>query len=224
MERRWIPDGSGVVHAPLQMPHAHLSSLVLRTALLASLSLGSTTIASPAIAGALPGSSKAATGVASRPASPDYAVSVRQICAGALLFDHPHSMGTRPGAMAVARDIRASTGRRLTRVTAVRPPPSLRHPVARWISLQRRLADSYAYNWVRIYDAIDTARTPAQHAGLARALERLLHAPDPLRRASARLEQQLDLPDCTGGSTPPPEAATAHRSPRASSRAVPDLG
>ena len=68
-----------------------------------------------AIASELPGSSKAATGVASRPTSLDYTVSVRQICAGALLFDHPHSMGTRAGAMAVARDIRASTGRRLTR-------------------------------------------------------------------------------------------------------------
>jgi hypothetical protein len=191
------------------MPHAHLSSLVFRTALLASLSLGSTTIAAQsAIAGALPGTPKAAAGLASRPASLDYTLSVRQICAGALLFDHPHSMGTRAGAMAVARDIRASTGRRLTRVTAVRPPPSLRHPVARWMSLQRRLADSYAHNWVRIYDAIDRARTPAQHAGLVRALERLLHAPDPLRRASARLEQQLDLPDCTGGTTPPPEAPT----------------
>ena len=65
------------MHAPLQMPHAHLSSLVLRTALLASLSLGSTTIAAPAIASALPGSSKAATGVASRPTSLDYTVSVR---------------------------------------------------------------------------------------------------------------------------------------------------
>jgi hypothetical protein len=208
MEPRWIAHGSGVLHAPLQMPHAHLSSLVLRTALLASLSLGSTTIAAPAIASALQGSSKAATGLASRPASLDYTVSVRQICAGALLFDHPHSMGTRAGAMAVARDIRASTGRRLTRVTAVLPPPALRHPVAHWLSLQRRLADSYADNWVRIYDAIEAARTPAQHAGLVRALERFLHAPDPLRRASERLEQQLNLPDCTGGTAPPPEAPT----------------
>jgi hypothetical protein len=209
MERRWIAHGSGVVQAPLQMSPAHVSSLILRAALLACLSLGSTTIASrSALAGELTGNSKAATELTPRPASLHYTQSVRQICAGALLFDNPHAMGTRAGAIAVARDIRASTGRRLTRVAAVRPPPWLRHPVARWLSLQRRLADSYAYNWVRIYDAIDTARTPAQHAGLARALKRLVHAPDPLRRASARLEQQLDLPDCTGGSTPPPEAAT----------------
>lgn len=217
MERRWIVHGAGVVQAPLQMSHPHVSSLVLRAALLASLSLGSTTIAAQsATVSAVPGTAMPAAGLASPPASLDYSRSLRQICAGAVLFEHAHSIGTRAGAQAVARDIRASTGRRLTRVTAVPPPPSLRHPVARWMSLQRRLADSYAYNWVRIYDAIDAARTPAQHAGLVRALERLLHAPDPLRRASARLELQLDLPDCTGGSAPPPEAATAHRSPQAS--------
>ena len=192
-----------------QMSPAHFSSLVLGAALLASLSLGSTTFAAQSeIGGALPGSSKVDAELASRPTSLQYTLAVRQICEGALLFDNPHSMGTRAGAIAVARDIRASTGRRLTRVAAVRPPPSLRHPVARWLSLQRRLADSYAYNWVRIYDAIDAARTPAQHAGLSRALGRIVHAPDPIRRASARLEQQLDLPDCTGGSTPPAVAAT----------------
>jgi hypothetical protein len=161
--------------------------------------------AQPATARALPGSSKTAAGLASRR---EYLLAVRQICTGTLLFENPHAMGTRAGAIAVARDIRASTARRLTRVAAVRPPPSLLHPVARWLSLQRRLADSYADNWVRIYDAVDTARTPAQHAGLARALERFVRAPDPLRRASARLEQQLDLPDCTGGSTPSPDVAT----------------
>jgi hypothetical protein len=215
MERRWIARGSGVVQAPLQMPPAHVSSFVLRAALLACLGL-TALAAQSAIGGDLPESSQAPAGFASRL---DYTLSVRQICAGALLFDHPHSMGTRAGAIAVALDIRASTGRRLTRVTAVRPPPSLRHPVARWLSLQRRLADSYADNWVRIYDAIDTARTPAQHAGLARNLKRLVHAPDPLRRASARLEQQFELPDCTGGTTPPPQAP-----PRASSRAAPGPG
>jgi hypothetical protein len=192
------------------MSRPHCSSLVLRAALLASLALPSaTTAAQSAFGSALPGSSKGAAKLATRAANAHYSLSVRGICAGAVLFDNPHAMGTRAGAIAVARDIRASTGRRLARVAAVRPPPSLRHPVARWLSLQRRLADSYADNWVRIYDAIDTARTPAQHAGLARALERLLRAPDPLRRASARIELQLDLPDCTGGSTPPPAAATS---------------
>jgi hypothetical protein len=191
------------------MSPAHVSSLVFRAVLLASLSLGSTATAAQSETGiALPGSSQSVAGLASRLASLHYSQSVRRICAGALLFDNPHAMGTHAGAIAVARDIRASTGRRLSRVAAVRPLPLLRQPVARWLSLQRRLADSYADNWVRIYDAIDTARTPAQHAGLARALERLVHAPDPLRRASARLEQQFDLPDCTGGSTPPRGAAT----------------
>ena len=191
------------MQAPLQMPPAHRSSLVLRAALLASLALGSTTVAAGSeLGGARPGSSNAAAERAWRPASLHYTLAVRRICAGALLFDNPHTIGTRAGAIAVARDIRASTGRRLTRVAAVRPPRFLRLPIARWLSLQRRLADSYADNWIRIYDAIEAARTPAQHAGLARAVKRLLRAPDALRRASARLEQQLDLPDCTGGTTP----------------------
>jgi hypothetical protein len=52
--------------------------------------------------------------------------------------------------------------------------------------------------WVRIYDAIDAARTPAQRAKLPDRLHRLEHAPDPLRLAAARLSLRLHVPDCTG--------------------------
>jgi hypothetical protein len=129
----------------------------------------------------------------------EYAGAVTQICAGALLFDHAHHMGTRSDALAVARDIRASTARRLARVTALPVPPELQRLSSRWISSERRLAASYARTWVRIYDAIDAARAPAQRATLAQHLEQLVHAPDRLRLAAGRLELQLHVPDCTGG-------------------------
>lgn len=108
-------------------------------------------------------------------------------------------MGTRADALSVARDIRASTGRRLVRVSALSVPPELRGIDSRWISSQRRLAQSYAENWVRIYDAIDSALTPAQQAALPERLHRLVHAPDQLRLAAGRLELELHVPDCTGG-------------------------
>ena len=40
-----------------------------------------------------------------------YSLSVARICAGALLFEHPHAIGTDAGARAAARDIRRSTRR-----------------------------------------------------------------------------------------------------------------
>jgi hypothetical protein len=129
----------------------------------------------------------------------EYSLGVTRICAGALLFDHAHHMGTRVDALSVARDIRASTARRLVRVTALSVPPELRRISSRWISSQRRLAASYARTWVRIYDTIDAARTRAQRATIAERLERLVHSPDPLRLAAGRLELELHVPDCTGG-------------------------
>jgi hypothetical protein len=128
-----------------------------------------------------------------------YSVAVARICADALLFDHAHPIGTRAGALAVARDIRASTARRLHRIAAVPVPLSLRRLTRRWITLQRRLAASYARTWVRIYDTIDAAHTPAQRAHLASRLARLVSEPDSLRLASGRLELRLHVPDCTGG-------------------------
>ena len=129
----------------------------------------------------------------------EYSQGVWRICGRALLFDHAHDMGTRADALSVARDIRASTGRRLVRVSALSVPRELRGISSRWISSQRRLAQSYAVNWVRIYDAIDSALTPAQQAALPERLHRLVHAPDRLRLAAGRLELKLHVPDCTGG-------------------------
>lgn len=143
--------------------------------------------------------SGAATGAQDRSSAAEYAGAVTQICAGALLFDHEHQMGTRSDALAVASDIRASTARRLVRVTALSVPPELLRLSILWISSQRRLAASYARNWVRIYDTIDAARRPAQRARLAKHLEQLVHAPDRLRLVAGRLELQLHVPDCTGG-------------------------
>ena len=128
-----------------------------------------------------------------------YSVAVTQICAGSLLFDHAHAEGTRADALAIAADIRASTARRLERVTALPVPAGLEDLTSRWIDSQRRLASLFATNWVRIYDAIDAARTQAQRAALPERLEKLVHAPDALKRAAGRLELRLRVPDCTGG-------------------------
>jgi hypothetical protein len=132
------------------------------------------------------------------PSAAAYSLAVTRICAGALLFDHAHHMATRADALAVARDIRASTARRLARVAAVPVPPELRRISSRWASSQRRLAAAYARAWVRIHDIVDAAHTPGQRATLAARLHQLVHAPDPLRLAAGRLELELHIPDCTG--------------------------
>jgi hypothetical protein len=132
-----------------------------------------------------------------------YSLAVARICSGALLFERAHAIGTDTGALAAAQDIRQSARRRLDRVAAIPIPPELERLATRWISLQRRLAASYATNWMRIHYAIDAARTPLQRARLPRLLQRFLHAPDPLRRASRRLELALSVPDCTGGDPHP---------------------
>ncbi len=128
-----------------------------------------------------------------------YSRAVTGICAHALLFEGRHAIGTRAGAVAVARDIRASTRRRLELVAALPTSPAQRSRVAPWLALERRLADVYASSYLRIYDVIAAARTPVQRARAPRILERLVHAPDRLRQAAARLGQRLRLPDCTGG-------------------------
>jgi hypothetical protein len=128
-----------------------------------------------------------------------YSRAVTRICAGALLFDHAHDEGTRDDALAVAQDIRDSTARRLARVVVLRPPLRLRTTSSRWISSQRRLAAMFARLWVRIYDTIDAAQTPAQEATLAARLEPLIHAPDRLKETARHLELVLGVPDCTGG-------------------------
>jgi hypothetical protein len=130
-----------------------------------------------------------------------YSVAVTQICAGALLFDNPHQMGRRSDALSIADDIQASTARRLDRVTAVSVPPELQDISSRWVDSERRLAALFARTWVRIYDTIDAANTPAQRAALPKRLQKLVHAPDALKRAAGLLELELHVPDCTGGGT-----------------------
>jgi hypothetical protein len=128
-----------------------------------------------------------------------YSRAVTAICSGALLFEHAHAIGTDAGARAAAQDIRRSARRRLDRVAAVPAPPESRALVKRWIALQRRLAESYAVNWMLIHETIDAARTPTDRARLASRLQVFVHAPDALRAASRRLEAALNVPDCTGG-------------------------
>jgi hypothetical protein len=131
--------------------------------------------------------------------SAEYSLAVTRICAGALLFEGTHEMGTRSDALEIAAAIRASTAQRLVRVTALSVPPELQDKSSRWISSQRRLASLYARLWVRIYDTIDAARTRAQLATLPKRLQKLMHAPDRLKSSAGRLELKLHVPDCTGG-------------------------
>jgi hypothetical protein len=129
---------------------------------------------------------------------------ITKICSGALLFEASHRLGTRADALAVARDIRASTRRRLDRVRAVPVARKRQRLIKRWIALERRLADVYAESWVGIFDAIDAAHTPGQRDRLPTLLGRLLHTPDRLRAAASQIELVLQIPDCTGGETAAP--------------------
>jgi hypothetical protein len=156
------------------------------------------------------------TPVASPAATPtDYVGAITKICSRALLFEDSHGLGTRADARAIARDIRASTGRRLDRVAAVRVPRSRIRLVERWIALERRLADAYADSWVGIFDAIDATYDARRPARLPALLRRRLHAPDRVRLAAARLERVLQVPDCTGGGASPtaPQAGSPSAAP-----------
>jgi hypothetical protein len=126
---------------------------------------------------------------------------VTSICAHALLFEGRHQIGTRSGAVSVARDIRASTEQRLRRIRALPVLPPQPHLAIRWLRLERRLAAVYASSYVRIFDAIAAAITPRERALLPRILGRLVHAPDALRTNAASLNLRLHVPDCTGGAT-----------------------
>jgi hypothetical protein len=150
-----------------------------------------TALAAAALAGT-PGNAASGNSAA------EYSLAVTSSCAGALLFDHAHHMGTRADALSVARDIRASTARRLAHVTALPVPEAEAGTVARWIVVERRLADMYARTYLRIYDAISAPGTPAQHDRAVRSVRGLLDAPQSLREDAGRLELQLRVPDCTG--------------------------
>ena len=129
----------------------------------------------------------------------DYSLAVSQICAGALLFEGTHEMGTRADALEIADAIRASTAGRLAHIATLSVPSELQRTSSRWISSQHRLAELYARLWVRIYDTIDAARTPAQRAKLPKRLDRLVQLPNRLKAIAGRLELRLHVPDCTGG-------------------------
>jgi hypothetical protein len=152
------------------------------------------------LAAAVAATSTPSAAIATRPST--WSGAVTGICAHALLFEGSHQIGTRAGAVAVARDIRASTARRLRRIQALEIVPPHRRLSTRWLELEERLAAVYASSFVRIHDAIAGAETPKQRARLPRVLRRLLDAPDALRTIAASLEQRLRVPDCTGGDTP----------------------
>jgi hypothetical protein len=151
----------------------------------------------PLLTAAVVAISSTSTAAATPPSTWSQAVS--DICADALLFEGSHQIGTHAGAVAVARDIRASTERRVRRIEALGIAPPQDRPAVRWLRLERRLAAVYARSYLRTYEAIAAAKTRRQNARLPRVLGKLLHAPDALRKTTARLERQLQVPDCTGG-------------------------
>jgi len=128
-----------------------------------------------------------------------YSRAVTKICVGALLFEGRHAIGTRAGAMAVSTDIRTTGDRRLRRVEAVPKPARTARLARRWIATERLLVATYAWAYLRIWGAIERARTPTERARLPMVLHALIHAPDKLAGAASTLEQQLQVPDCTGG-------------------------
>jgi hypothetical protein len=152
------------------------------------LAVGALVISTPSVA------------VAQRPAP--WSRAVTGICAHALLFEGRHEIGTRPGAVAVARDIRASTERRVRNIRALPVRAPQQRLAVRWLGLERRLAGAYASSYLRIYDAIAAANTASRRARLPRLLHRLLHTPDGIRRTAAGVGQRLRVPDCTGGGAP----------------------
>jgi hypothetical protein len=151
-----------------------------------------------------------ATGVAGI-STPSEAVAARQapwplavteICAHALLFEDRHEIGNRDGAVAVANDIRASTGRRVENIRALPVRPTRQRLAVRWLSLEQRLAGVYASSYLRIYDAIADAKTATQRVRLPGVVFPLLHRPDGIRKTAVGVGQRLGVPDCTGGGTP----------------------
>lgn len=136
-----------------------------------------------------------------------YSRTVVHVCAGALLFDGRHQIGTRAGAIAVSQDIRATGTKRLRRVDTVSKPASTARLAAGWIAVERRLVETYASTYLQIWFAIEAANSPAQRAALPRVLHALIHRPDRLQYRAARLEKRLRVPDCTGGQ-PNPQTPT----------------
>jgi hypothetical protein len=138
-----------------------------------------------------------------------YSAQITQICARALLFEGTHSIGTREGAIAVAQDIGASADKRLNRADDVPKPQRTRRLAKHWITIERRLTDMYANNYLRIWTAIERAHTPQQKAQLPANLRTLVDQPRTIEQTAAALERTLHVPDCTGGTTPGSSATPA---------------
>ena len=128
-----------------------------------------------------------------------YARTIARICDGGVLFTGTHEMGTRAGAIAVSRDIRATGQRRLRRVRAVPKPPRIASQAAHWIATEAKLVDLYALTYLRIWMKIEWAYAHRQRARLPLILHRLVHRPDELKHRAHRAEHALGVPDCTGG-------------------------
>jgi hypothetical protein len=124
---------------------------------------------------------------------------VSHICAGALLFEGRHKIGTRAGAVAVSRDIRRTGARRLRRVAAVPEPHSPVAMIRGWQEVEHRLVTTYARDYLLIWSAIENANGAAQRARLPARLHALVHDPDALKRKAGLYELRLRVPDCTGG-------------------------
>jgi hypothetical protein len=144
-----------------------------------------------------------------RPDGDAWRVGVTRVCAGALLFVGRHSMGTEHGAVAVARDILASTARRLARIEALRAHPERPLLASRWTRLEHRLSELYATSYLGIWHAIAHANSPEERARLPQILGQMLHRPDVARTQARLLEGQLRVPDCTGGENTTPSLQIA---------------
>jgi hypothetical protein len=169
--------------------------------------MGKTFAAALVIASLISVAKNAAAG-SDRPDGHAWRVGVTRVCTGALLFEGRHSIGTEQGAVAVARDIRASTARRLKRIEALRVHPERPLLASRWSRVEHRLSELYASSYLGIWHAIAHANSPAERARLPRILGQMLHRPDVAQAQARLLEGQLRVPDCTGGenTTPSPRS------------------
>jgi hypothetical protein len=170
--------------------------------------MGKTFAAALVIASLISVTNNAAAG-SDRPDGHPWRVGVTKICTGALLFERRHSIGTEQGAVAVARDIRASTAHRLARIEALRAHPERPLPASQWLRIEHRLSELYASSYLGIWRAIAHANSPAERARLPRILGQLLHRPDVAQAQARLLEDQLGVPDCTGGEKTDAEPSVA---------------
>ena len=91
---------------------------------------------------------------------------------------------------------------------ALPPQPVL---ATRWLVLERQLAAIYAESYLRIWKAIAAANTSKQETRLSHIVERSLNRPDHARSKAIALEEQLVVPDCTGGENTAPSPMIAYR-------------